>query len=636
MFVRFWGTRGSIPKPGPSTVRYGGNTSCVELRSSSGTLVVLDCGTGALALGQMLVKSGPAPITGHLLIGHTHWDHIQGFPFFAPLFIPGNEWHIYGPRGIGDSLRESLAGQMQYAYFPVTLKDLGATIHYHDLVEGTLDVADIRVTTQYLNHPALTLGYRLEADGVSVVYSTDHEPHAARDAARTKAPLDGEEARHVRFLSGADLLIHDAQYTAAEYTAKKGWGHSTVGYAADTALSAGVRRLALFHHDPMRSDTELDELVVRARERVAKGSPAIEVFAAAEGQVLELEGRVAAVRPPKLREETARCNPTQAIRNVLVSVANRELSHFLKDAVTDDGLHVLAADDCDEASSLVRSERPSLVFVEDALKDCDALQLCRTLRDDQSAGGAELPIILLKSSENPIDRQREAKAGITDSLIVPCSKQYARTRTRAWILRETCRWKNAPLPEGEEERLRSLRNTGLLDSVAEERFDRFTRIAAALFEVPIALITLVDEKRQWFKSRKGIEATETTRDQAFCAHAILGNDVLQVPDALVDERFADNPVVTGDPRVRFYAGAPLTLADGSPVGTLCVIDHRPRNLDGDQLRLLRDLSKLVEREFIIDPDAIARTGRTVEHGFARFGQSDRSWYGGSRDPGEVT
>jgi GAF domain-containing protein len=149
-----------------------------------------------------------------------------------------------------------------------------------------------------------------------------------------------------------------------------------------------------------------------------------------------------------------------------------------------------------------------------------------------------------------------------------------------------------------------LQGSGLLDTEPEERFDRFTRIAAALFEVPIALISLVDKERQWFKSRQGIDATETPRDQAFCAHAILRNDVMQVADAHADERFADNPLVTGEPRVRFYAGAPLSLGDGSPVGTLCVVDHRPRSLDEDQLRLLRDLSKLVEREFQIKPAAV--------------------------------
>ena len=136
MIVRFWGTRGSIPKPGPGTVRYGGNTSCVEVRSASGTLVVLDCGTGAHGLGQALVASAPSPLRGHLLIGHTHWDHIQGFPFFAPVFIPGNEWHIYGPRGVGSSLREALAGQMQSSYFPIKLKvaiDLNSRIPISDV-----------------------------------------------------------------------------------------------------------------------------------------------------------------------------------------------------------------------------------------------------------------------------------------------------------------------------------------------------------------------------------------------------------------------------------------------------------------------------------------------------------------------
>jgi phosphoribosyl 1,2-cyclic phosphodiesterase len=170
MRVRFWGTRGSIPKPGPSTVRYGGNTSCVEVRSASGTLVVLDCGTGALALGADLMQRGEGPLRGHLLISHTHWDHIQGLPFFAPLFVPGNEWDIYAPHGFLQSVRETLAGQMQHTYFPVDLAQLGATIRYHNLTEGVFTVGDITVSSRYLNHPALTLGYRLEADGVTVAY----------------------------------------------------------------------------------------------------------------------------------------------------------------------------------------------------------------------------------------------------------------------------------------------------------------------------------------------------------------------------------------------------------------------------------------------------------------------------------
>src|SRR5256885_2792126 len=212
MFVRFWGTRGSIPKPGPSTLRYGGNTSCVEVRSAAGTIAMLDCGTGAVSFGAELMQNGRRPLRGNLLISHTHWDHIQGLPFFAPLFVPGNEWDIYGPKGLGQSLREALAGQMQYTYFPVPLDQCGAKIRYHDLVEGTFDIDDIKVSTQYLNHPALTLGYRLEADGVAVVYACDHEPYSGM-AATGHGEITGQDLRHAEFVSGADLLIHDAQYT---------------------------------------------------------------------------------------------------------------------------------------------------------------------------------------------------------------------------------------------------------------------------------------------------------------------------------------------------------------------------------------------------------------------------------------
>ena len=185
MDVRFWGTRGSMAKPGPTTLRYGGNTSCVEVRGDDGTLIVLDCGTGAHGLGQALTSAGAPRCDGHLLITHTHWDHIQGFPFFAPLFVAGNTWDIYAPGAIGQQLERTLAGQMEYNYFPVTLAQLGATIRFHNLAEGQFAVGGVHVTTQYLNHPALALGYRLQSGGQVVVYSADHEPHAPNPAARS-------------------------------------------------------------------------------------------------------------------------------------------------------------------------------------------------------------------------------------------------------------------------------------------------------------------------------------------------------------------------------------------------------------------------------------------------------------------
>src|SRR5215475_11929040 len=151
MHLRFWGTRGSLPKPGPTTLRYGGNTSCVEVRTAGGTLIVLDCGSGAHGLGQALLAEASGPLHGHLLISHTHWDHIQGFPFFAPLFVPGQVWDIYGPGGQGGRLEAILAGQMEYTYFPITLEQLDATIRYHELSEGVFDLGAVQVTTQYLN-----------------------------------------------------------------------------------------------------------------------------------------------------------------------------------------------------------------------------------------------------------------------------------------------------------------------------------------------------------------------------------------------------------------------------------------------------------------------------------------------------
>jgi len=265
MKVTFWGTRGSISKPGLTMLRYGSNRSCVKLRSASGTLVVVDCGTGVHGLGQhLLATAGGATVDGHLLISHTHWDHIQGIPFFSPLFQAGNTWNIYGPRGLRNSIRETLAGQMQYAYFPVTPEQMGASVHYHDLVEGQFDIGDIKVSTQYLNHPALSLRFCLEVDGVVVVYSSDHEPHHAQLADGGDLASSSADAHHAAFFEGANLLIHDAQYLAGEYPSRQGWGYSTVEYVVGAARRSGIAQLALYHHDPGRH--------VRRRVRNAQGS----------------------------------------------------------------------------------------------------------------------------------------------------------------------------------------------------------------------------------------------------------------------------------------------------------------------------------------------------------------------------
>ena len=598
MRVRFWGTRGSISKPGPTTVRYGGNTSCVEVVAGDGTLVVLDCGTGAHALGEALLARGPRPLRGHVLISHTHWDHIQGLPFFAPLFTPESEWDIYGPRGVHQQLKDALRGQMQYTYFPVSLEDLGATIRYHDLVEGTFTVGGVRVAAQYLNHTALTLGYRLEADGVSLVYATDHEPHSARLAGgftSLSPDVDRGDLGHAAFLAGADLIIHDAQYSAAEYGARRGWGHSTVEYVVDLASTAGARRCCLFHHDPGHDDRAIDRLLELARQRPSATGARLEVLAAAEGQAIEVEALTTAEEPARLSEtlNAARPVPTWPDQGVLVAVDDAATASPLVDAVRADGLRLVRTCDAGEVLPLCRRERPSLLLAD---RRPEHVALCRAIRSDADPALRDTPICIVADAEDPVHTADEAAAGVTDWLIKPFSRHYARTRVRAWVMRAQCRWVPAPLPSNEATRLVALRRLGLLDTPEEERFGRITRLAQQLSRAPIALITLVDADRQWFKSRQGLDVTGTPRDAAICAYAILNDETLVVPDTLADPRFGDNPLVVGSPRIRFYAGHPLHAPDGHRVGTLCVIDHRPRELSAADLEALRDLATLAEAE----------------------------------------
>jgi phosphoribosyl 1,2-cyclic phosphodiesterase/CheY-like chemotaxis protein len=594
MRIQFWGTRGSIAKPGPSTARYGGNTSCIEVHSATGTLVVLDCGTGAHPLGHKLMSAGPKGMRGHILISHTHWDHIQGLPFFAPLFVPGNEWNIYGPKGLGQSLREALAGQMQYTYFPITLDQFGATIHYHDLVEGTLEIDDVQVSTYYLNHPALTLGYRLEIDGATVVYSCDHEPYS-RTLASGRGEITGQDRRYAGFLKGADLLVHDAQYTAEEYPAKIGWGHSTAEYAVRIGQHAEVKKIALTHHDPLRDDDSIDRILETIRAALKEGASSLEVFAASEGQIVEVESSVDRIAEHYAGEFRAKTHiePALVERFVLLSVIDPNISAVLSEAVRAEGIPVRFVSDGNAARKLILKNRPSLVILEHDIPRVDGLETCQAIRRELVADENKLPVVLVAAREDPV---AGTAAGVTDWLTKPFSSSYARTKVRAWILRTACQWMKAAIPGDEECRLASLRELRILDTAPEERFDRITRLAAAVFDVPIALVSLVDKDRQWFKSCYGIGAKETSREASFCAHVVYKREMMLVTDALVDPRFADNPLVVNEPRVRFYAGCPLILADGSCVGTLCLVDTRARSLEGTDVGLLQDLGDLAVQE----------------------------------------
>ncbi len=256
--VKFWGTRGSIPTPGASTLRYGGNTSCVEVRCGE-NILMLDCGTGAREMGLALNREfqGRA-VDVHIFVSHTHWDHIQGFPFFVPAYTPGSRLTIYSLRGADKSLEKVFTGQMDATYFPVSLADLMARLQFVEL-EGVVKIGEVKVSHIYLNHPGLAIGFRIEVGRKSVVYVTDHEPYCRMLGDNEHNRKQDREV--TEFARGADLYIREAQYTDEEYAGKRGWGHSACSDALESAHEANVNQLALYHHDPMHDDEAIDRMV---------------------------------------------------------------------------------------------------------------------------------------------------------------------------------------------------------------------------------------------------------------------------------------------------------------------------------------------------------------------------------------
>jgi phosphoribosyl 1,2-cyclic phosphodiesterase/CheY-like chemotaxis protein len=282
--VKFWGTRGSIATPGPRTIRYGGNTSCTEVRYGE-HILILDAGTGIRELGESLMREFQGrPIRAHIFVGHTHWDHIQGFPFFVPAYVPGNEISLYSVRGAGKPLEKIFIGQMDSDYFPVVLSDLKAQLNFIELHEP-VTVGPIRVEFTYLNHPGLAIGFRISAGGKSVAYCSDHESFA-----RMYGPETGEreDRRITEFVSGVDLFISEAQYTSEEYSKKRGWGHSTFDDALRTAAEAKVRRLAIFHHDPAHDDEFMDRILEECRQKAKAEGMDFDCTIARENQIYEL------------------------------------------------------------------------------------------------------------------------------------------------------------------------------------------------------------------------------------------------------------------------------------------------------------------------------------------------------------
>lgn len=274
MEIFFWGVRGSIASPGPNTVRFGGNTTCVEIRDGD-EFILIDCGTGVRDAGNHILSNFGSKNDINILMTHTHWDHIQGFPFFVPAFIPGNNIQVLGPHLFETPFDNVMQNQMQYSYFPVNFEQLGAEICNKTLFdEKPFQLGSIKVTPKYINHPIRTLAYRFEKQGKCIVFLTDMEPYYDVIYGGVKPENDEiEEFQEVQdmvalqnqtivdFCRSADVLCIDAQYTHAEYQTKIGWGHTSMEDAIQIAHKAQVRDLLFFHHDPMRDDDQLDRLI---------------------------------------------------------------------------------------------------------------------------------------------------------------------------------------------------------------------------------------------------------------------------------------------------------------------------------------------------------------------------------------
>ena len=372
-----------------------------------------------------------------MFLSHTHADHIQGLPFFLPAFDPGSHLTVYGPAGIDRSLPKAIGGQMDYAYFPIPFDEVPAKFDFVELGETEFAIDGIGVRTQFLNHTAPCLGYRVTVRGATFVYATDHEAHAnplsrpdrlagAFDPAFLVHPGD---VAHAAFLQDADLVLHDAQYAAADYPVKTGWGHSTVEYAVDIAVAAEVRSLVLFHHDPNRDDAGMDRLLATATARVGASGVALRVSAAAEGDDIALDERDSAEvmaggpHAPRL--------PTRA--RILVADDDIAIVKVLETILASDGYEVDTALDGEEALEKASAGTYDLVLLDIVMPRRDGIEVCRRLRAHERYRAT--PVIIVTAHTRHEDMVEAFAAGVTDYIRKPFAVAQIRARVRSWLTR---------------------------------------------------------------------------------------------------------------------------------------------------------------------------------------------------------
>jgi CheY-like chemotaxis protein len=435
MHIKLWGTRGSIPTPGPSTVRYGGNTSCIELHTDDGTLFILDCGTGLRWLGQNLSQESQ-PIVGNILLSHTHWDHTQGFAFFDPVFKRGNQFTIFAVSGVDRSLSEVLSGQMDYLYFPLTLDELESTIIFKELGEETFNVGDVQVRTQFLNHTVLTLGFRIKSGGRTFVYVADHEPFSTNlYRANVKNPtlddiIHAGDRRHVEFLANADFVIHDGQYTTDEYATKHNWGHSTMEYVLEVAMAANVKQLLLSHHDPAHGDDFLDALEEHCQNKVRASGSDMNVMFAAEGQEIYLPEAADQV-PEDLAAQTTSTRHMPA--RILIADDDPSLVRYVEAVLHKDEYEIFSALNGEEAVELAIEQQPDLILLDVMMPKLNGYEVAKRLREKPAF--QDTPIIMFTARAGEEDIVRSFESGVNDYIGKPAKPSLLRSRVRRWLMR---------------------------------------------------------------------------------------------------------------------------------------------------------------------------------------------------------
>ncbi len=516
---------------------------------------------------------------------------------------------------------------MKHDYFPVTIKQLGARVTYHDLVEGSFQFEGVRVKTHYLNHTVLTLGYKLESGGISIAYITDHEPFDHRLAVEGYERNDdgsakSEDDRHVDFFAGVHLLIHDCQYTAREYgQGKTGWGHSTVEYVVDVALAASVKQLALFHHDPNRTDDQVDEIVTYAKERAAqlatqRGLLEVpEIWAAAEGTDVSFGEKANFIRKNSVEvgmhpsEDLLAKQLSQRkyvnIEGKIVLLGldyNTRFASDLQEDLEKDKLTVKVCENVDSILEACSQSKPSLVVLKQAISGGNAVDICFKIRG-MGEWGKETTFLVVAKNQDDMEMGRAESDVIPKEswLVEPVSISYIRTRIRMCLLRAPCKWVRASIPANEEARLTALKESCMMDVNQPDGLKRITRVARQLFDVGAACFTLLAKDYVKLISAEGLDCINIPRDEAMCAHVVSDQDFTLVADALKDDRFADSPLVQGAPYLRFYAGMPIwsKAKDGQSyiIGSFCLMDQKPREFDTKQLRTLQDLASLAREEF---------------------------------------